>query len=125
VALLSIAQHRQAPAIRTTPQRSVGLPDQESTTLPTTTSAVPATTLRPSCSRKMRLATIVVNTSSRFSSSEAVAAGTRPSPAASSTGPTAPPSTTASERFGSDARTSRRVGGFRPTNGATTMAAPM
>ena len=110
VTLLSTAQHRQAPAISSAPQRSSALPDQASTMPAATTSAVPATTRRPMCSWNTSAATIVVNTSSRLSSSDDVAAETYPSPAASSTGPTAPPRTTATARRGAARRTVPRSG---------------
>ena len=121
---LSTAQHKHAAAIRSAPQRNSVLPDQPSNTPATTTSDVPVTTLVPMCSRKNTAATIVVKTNSRFSSNDAVAAGASARPVANSTGPTAPPTTTATASRRPLRRTAARDGIARPATGNTASAAP-
>lgn len=124
VTQLSTPQHRHAPAISSAPQRRSASPDQPSVALAVTTSAVPATTRLPMCSPNTKNASSVVNTSSRLSSNDAVAAGAWLSPAARSTGPTAPPITTATDSRTALRLTARRVGRCRPIIGSTAIAAP-
>lgn len=82
------------------------------------TSRTPATPMRPAastsrrprCSRNTSAAIVRVATSSKFNRSDPVAAGMRARPATRSTGPSAPPHTTAVARGRRPARMPRRSG---------------
>ncbi len=121
---LSIAQHAQAPAISSAPMRRSVLADHARTTPPATTASVPVTTRRPRCSPNSKPASTTVKPNSRFSSSDALAAEVRVSPAASNTGAMAPPTTTATASRLPPRRNVGADGGSRTTIGMTAMAAP-
>lgn len=110
VTLLSTAQHMHAPATSNAPARSSAPPDHASVTPAATTRLTPTITRPPRCSLNSTAANTTVNTTSRFNSNDTVAAGALCRPKASSTGATAPPSSTATASRGAARRASTRAG---------------
>ena len=122
---LSIAQQKHAAAISTAPHRNAASarPRQDHTghQRPAPCRYRPGVRCARGTPPRRRS---VVNTSSRFNNSDAVAPDTDPSPAASSTGPIAPPTTTAMASRGAARRTVTLDGRARPSTGTTAIAAP-
>ena len=110
--------------MKSAPNRTSAWPPHPSRIDAENTSSVPSATRRPMCSRNTAAATIVVNTSSKLRSSDDVAPDRSARPTASSTGPIAPPNTTASASRLRPRRSAAAVGRALPSIGRTAIAAP-
>src|SRR5882757_6615147 len=123
VRLLSMAQHRQARAIRTKPNEASPYAPGVHASIkpPATMQIIPDITRRSKFSWKMNHASSAVKTASRFSKSDAVDAALLASPYIRATGPTKPPkkmapaSQTQSARRGRLIEDCRAIHRWRPT----------
>jgi len=102
VMLLSMAQHRHAPATAKGPKRLVSpmLPCHETSALPARMAAIPRVNFLPLCSWKSVHANIAVNTASKLRRREAIEANVVCKPSSRSIGPRIPPKTEAPESQG-------------------------
>src|SRR5689334_18996823 len=109
VRLLSMAQARQAPAMKIVPHGMPisGLPTHDSRTPPATIAAIPKAMRRSKFSLKTNHASKAVNTPSRFNNSEAEDAGVSRSPMSKRIGPRIPPARIALPSQGKSCRFKR------------------